>query len=261
VDCLPLIAISIMSKKIASGADRVVLDVKVGSGALLPELGRARELAEWMVSLGKEFHRPTTAVLSNMDQPLGRQVGNALEVKEAIETLRGEGPADLTALSLELGSQMLLVSGVVTDAESGRKQLAQLLKVGAGLDKLKEIIANQSGDPAVVDDLSLLPRTHDRVVIPASTAGFVQMIDARTIGWASQLLGAGRLRMEDSVDLAVGITLNKKVGDPVVAGEPLAVLHFNNPERLVEVSDQVSRAFLIGALPPTNSPLIYEIIS
>lgn len=261
VDCLPLIASSVMSKKIAGGADRIVLDVKVGSGGFMTELTAARELASWMVRLGKEFDRPTVAVLSSMEQPLGKAVGNALEVREAIMALRGEGESDLVELSLTLGAQMLCAAGAAASPEAGYQRMKELLRQGAGLEKMRSIIEAQGGNPRVVDDLNLLPEAVEQIPVKAPASGFVREINAREIGWGSLLLGAGRLRQEDGVDPAVGIVLLKKIGDYVEEGEPLAVLHVNKRDFLPEVERRALAAFCIGSEQPPKQPLIYEVIS
>jgi len=260
VDSLPLIACSIMSKKIAGGADRIVLDVKVGSGGFLPSSEEARSLGELMAAIGKEFQRKTVIVLSGMEQPLGYAVGNALEVKEAVHTLRGEGPADLTELCLVLGGEMLAAAGAAPTPQIGRQRLQDLLKQGAGLDKLREIIIAQGGFPDFIEQPSLLPAAAQEIHVPAGESGFVQAIDARETGWVSLLLGAGRLRKEDAVDPAVGVTLKKKVGDAVAVGETLAVLHVNSAENLLEAERRMSGAFVIGARRPAAPPLIYDVI-
>ncbi|MDH7576253.1 MAG: pyrimidine-nucleoside phosphorylase [Bacillota bacterium] len=261
VDCLPLIASSVMSKKMAGGADRIVLDVKVGSGGFLPAVDEARALARLMVALGEEFNRRTVAVLSSMEQPLGFAVGNGPEVREAILTLKGEGPRDLVELCLELGSQMLYAAEAVSSPEAGREKLESLWRQGAGLVKMREIITAQGGEPEVVEDLSLLPRASREVEIKAPTGGYVSAINARELGWAALLLGAGRMKKEDQVDPAVGIALKKKVGDYVALGEALAVLHVNKEEHLPEARNRVAKAFLLGSDPPPFSPQIYEVIS
>lgn len=261
VDCIPLIASSVMSKKIAGGADRIVLDVKVGSGGFMTDIDSARELAGWMVRLGKEFGRPTVAVLSNMEQPLGRAVGNALEVKEAIMALRGEGEPDLVELSLTLGAQMLYAAGVVGSPEAGYRMLEELLRRGAGLEKMRSIIEAQGGDPRVIDDPSVLPEAAEKIPVKAPVAGYVRRINAREIGWVALLLGAGRLRKEDRVDPAAGLVLAKKVGDYVEEGEVLAELYVNRRSFLKEAEDRALAAFDIGAQRPYPPPLVYEVIS
>lgn len=260
VDSLPLIASSIMSKKIAGGADRIVLDVKVGSGGFLPFVDRARALGELMAALGSEFHRKTVIVISSMEQPLGLAVGNALEVEEAIATLKGNGPRDLIELCLVLGGEMLAAAGAAPSPDEGRILLEKLLAQGAGLAKMREMIEAQGGSPEVLDNPELLPRAVERIMVQADKEGFVHLINAREIGWASLLLGAGRLRKEDKIDPAVGIVLRKKMGDPVAVGEPLAELHVNSRDNLDEVKERVKKSFAIGQERPQLPPLIYDII-
>jgi pyrimidine-nucleoside phosphorylase len=260
VECLPLIAASVMSKKIAAGADRIVLDVKVGPGGFMTNLDGARALAETMVALGREFGRSAVAVLSSMQQPLGLAIGNALEVHEALLTLSGKGPADLTELCLRLGAQMLIAGEVVADAASGYELLAGKLRQGAGLAKMREIVSAQGGLASVVDNPDLLPLAVALVVVRSAGSGYVQSIKANELGWASLLLGAGRMQKEDQVDPAVGITLNKKLGDWVAPGDALAVLHVNRNNNLQEAEQRTAAAFTIGETPPEIPPLIYEII-
>jgi pyrimidine-nucleoside phosphorylase len=260
VDSIPLIASSIMSKKIAGGADGIILDVKVGSGGFLPSVERARALGELMTALGKEFGRKTVIVLSSMVQPLGNAVGNALEVQEAVQTLKGEGPADITELCLVLGGEMLAAAGAVENLQLGRERIQVLLEEGAGLDKLREIIIAQGGFPDFIDQPSLLPTAAKKYEVQAQESGFIQEINAREVGWVSLLLGAGRLRKEDSIDPAVGITLKKKVGDAIIKGETLAVLHINSDENLEEAKMRISEAFTIGPEHQPLPPLIYDII-
>lgn len=261
VDCLPLIASSVMSKKIAGGADRVVLDVKVGPGGFLSDLQQARRLAELMAELGKEFRMKTVVLLTSMAQPLGRAVGNALEVEEAVMTLQGKGPQDLTELCLALGGEMLAAAEVVATPMDGRRKLESLLKSGAGLAKFRELIAAQGGSPEVVDDPSLLPRARRLIEVRASESGFIREINAREIGVAVLLLGGGRLHKGDTIDPAVGVVMEKKVGDYVHSGEPLAVLHVDDEGNLPEVRERVAQSFLIGGEKPSLPPLIYEVIS
>ena len=214
VDSLPLIATSIMSKKLAAGADAFVLDVKTGDGAFMKELEEAFTLAEAMVEIGTGAGRETIAVITNMDQPLGWAVGNALEVKEAILTLQGKGPVDLAELCQVLGSWMLLLGGKATCLQEGRKILEQTIASGAALDKLRELIRLQHGDTAVVDDFSPLPRAKVTVPVKAVDRGYVHRLRAETVGRAAMALGAGRETKDDPVDLAVGVVLVKKSGRP-----------------------------------------------
>jgi pyrimidine-nucleoside phosphorylase len=260
VDSLPLIASSIMSKKIASGADRIVLDVKVGSGGFLPCVDDARALGELMTAIGREFDRQTVIILSSMVQPLGCAVGNALEVEEAVRTLQGEGPADLTELCLVLGGEMLAAAGIAETPQVGRERLQVLLDQGAGLEKLRDIVIAQGGSPDFIDDPSLLPAAAQKIEVTSPESGFIQEVDAREVGWVSLLLGAGRLSKEDTIDPTVGITMRKKAGDRVVAGEVLAVLHVNSMENLDEAKQRLSRAFTIGREQPSLPPLIYDVI-
>jgi pyrimidine-nucleoside phosphorylase len=260
VDSLPLIASSIVSKKIAGGADRFVLDVKVGSGGFLPFVDRARALGVLLAGLGSDFHRKTVIVISSMEQPLGREVGNALEVQEAVSTLKGDGPSDLVELCLVLGGEMLAAADAAESPEEGRKHLEELLKQGAGFEKLRESVKAQGGSLDVIDNPELLPKAREQVVVKADKQGFIQGINAREIGWASLLLGAGRLNKEDIIDPAVGITLQKKMGDAVAVGTPLAVLHVNRTDNLDEVKERVKNAFVIGPDSPTLPPMIYDVI-
>ena len=261
VECLPLIAASVMSKKIAGGADRIVLDVKVGPGGFMATLDSARSLAELMVALGRQFGRRTVCVLSSMQQPLGLAIGNALEVREALATLSGQGPADLVELCLQLGAQMLVTAGAAADAPAGYELLSVKLRQGAGLAKMREIISGQGGLTAVVDHPELLPRAARQVAVTSSSGGFVQAIRADELGWACILLGAGRLEKDDRVDPAVGIVLTRKLGARVAPGDTLAVLHVNREDNLMEAKERLAGAFLIGPVPPEIPPLIYEIIS
>lgn len=245
VNSIPLIASSIMSKKIASGADAIVLDVKTGDGAFMKELDEAKELASCMVDIGNRVGRRTVAVLSDMSQPLGNAIGNALEVKEAIDTLRGVGPDDLTELCLTLGSHMTVLAGVAHNMEEARKLLEQSIASGRALEKFKTFLAAQGGDSSVVDDPARLPAAKYRYEVPARDTGFVSSIAAERIGTAAMLLGAGRATKESKIDLAVGIVLRKKIGDPVNAGESLAVIHANN-EEVQQVIDEIYKSIIIS---------------
>lgn len=225
VESLPLIASSIMSKKLASGADAIVLDVKVGRGAFMKDLEHARELASAMVSIGRLAGRQVRAVLTQMDQPLGKAIGNALEVREAILTLRGQGPADLTELCLTLGAQMVVLAGKAQQEQAARSMLEKALSDGSALAKFKEFLAAQGGDARVVDDLSLLPRAPVLKTLHAQQTGVLKGLDAQAIGLIAMRLGAGRALHGDIIDPAVGLVLQRKVGERVVAGEPLVEVH------------------------------------
>jgi pyrimidine-nucleoside phosphorylase/thymidine phosphorylase len=261
VDCIPLIVSSIVSKKIAGGTDGIVFDVKVGSGGFLSDLKSARQLAQLMVALVEQFGKKAVAVLSNMEQPLGLSVGNALEVREAILTLQGKGPPDLVELCLELGSQMLLLAGVVPSVRAGKEKLRDLLQRKAGLEKLQQMILAQGGNSEVVANLELLPCSAQTLEVKSCSAGYIKEIAARSIGNAALLLGAGRLKKGDQVDPAVGVTLMKKVGDYVTPGETLAVLHFNSSRHLEEAQQLVATAFHFSPEPPEKPALIFEVIT
>jgi len=260
VDSTPLIAASVMSKKIAGGSDAIVLDVKTGSGAFMKTLGGARDLARTMVGIGTSVGRRTVAVITDMDQPLGRAVGNALEVAEAVETLRGAGPRDLRELCLVLGAQMVTLSGVARSPGEGRALLTKLLDGGGALAKLAEMVEAQGGQRRVVEDPRVLPVAPVQLPATAPSSGYVAAIDAQAIGLAAMGLGAGRAKKDDVVDPAVGIVLDKKVGDPVTAGDPLAVVHAADRARAAEAARRVQAAFRIAPQAAEMRPLIHEVI-
>lgn len=261
VDSIPLIAASVMSKKIAAGADAIVLDVKAGSGAFMRNVEQALKLAKTMVGIGRQAGRRTVALVTDMDQPLGYAVGNALEVIEAIETLKGQGPPDLTELCLALGSQMLLLGGKAASPEEGRGILSGLLGNGGALAKFEELVSAQGGDARVAKDSAFLPRAALQEKVYAAGEGFVQQINAERIGRAAMVLGAGRETKESSIDLFAGVVLGKKVGDPVKSSELLAVLHSNNSGKIPEAAQIVREAFTIGAGRPGKRPLVITNIS
>ncbi|AIX09582.1 Pyrimidine-nucleoside phosphorylase [Bacillus subtilis] len=245
VNSIPLIASSIMSKKIAAGADAIVLDVKTGAGAFMKTEEDAAELAKAMVRIGNNVGRQTMAVISDMSQPLGFAIGNALEVKEAIDTLKGEGPEDLHELVLTLGSQMVVLAKKADTLDEARAKLEEVMKNGKALEKFKDFLKNQGGDSSIVDDPSKLPQAAYQIDVPAKEAGVVSEIVADEIGVAAMLLGAGRATKEDEIDLAVGIMLHKKVGDKVEKGEPLVTLYANREnvdEVIAKVYDNIRLA-------------------
>jgi len=260
VESIPLIAGSIMSKKIAGGANAIVLDVKTGSGAFMKEMEEARELAKTMVAIGEKVGRKTMAFITDMNQPLGYAVGNALEVKEAVETLRGNGPEDLRNLCIELGAGMLELAGRVGDLEEGRELLRKKLENGDALKKFTELIAAQEGNPEIVDDFNLLPKTDKKVELKAEQDGYISEIEALEVGISAMLLGAGRETKDSEIDLAVGIVLEKKVGDKVKKGETLAVLHVDDEKNLEEAKSKLAAAFSYSKEKPEQKELIYEII-
>jgi len=261
VDCLPLIASSIMSKKLAEGIDALVLDVKVGSGAFMKKPEDARALARTMVGIGKSMGKRVTAVLTDMDQPLGRKVGNALEVEESLEVLRGEGPADLVEVTVELTAEMLVLAGLVADLHAGRARVRQAISDGSGLAKFAEIVAAQGGDAEAVRDPSRLPRAKAQSEVRARNAGVVQAIQCEEVGLAGVELGAGRRKTDDQLDYAVGFTLLKKVGERVEAGEPLVRVHHNGQAALASVEARLERAYQLGEGQPAKRPLIVERIA
>ena len=260
VDQMSLIASSIMSKKLAAGADAIVLDVKTGSGAFMKTLEDAVSLAREMVRIGKDAGRRTVAVVTDMDQPLGRAVGNALEVKEAIETLKGRGPEDFRELCMTLGTQMLLAGGAAREAGQAREMLAEALESGRALEKLARFVEAQGGDPGAVYDTDLLPRASLAVPVVSGESGYVTHIACEEVGICSLILGGGRETKESVIDLSVGLILNKKPGDPVERGEVLAYLHANDPGKAAEAGERLLGAYRIGPKMPQKSPLIKEII-
>jgi len=259
VNSIPLIASSIMSKKIAAGADAIVLDVKVGDGAFMKTTEDATELATAMVSIGNNVGRNTMAIISSMEEPLGRAIGNALEVKEAIETLKGEGPDDLTELSLELGSQMVVLGGKADTLEEARTRLQEVIDDGSALEKFKVFLKNQGGDASMVDDLDKLPQAKYTFEVEAEKSGFVEQIGSEAMGVASSMLGAGRQTKEDVIDLAVGLMLNKKVGDRVETGESLVTI-YSNSENIEVVKQKILENYKIGD-NETNTGLIRKVIT
>jgi pyrimidine-nucleoside phosphorylase len=261
VDNLSLIASSIMSKKIASGSDAIVLDVKTGSGAFMKDTDDAVALAEAMVDIGVLTGRNTMAVVTDMDQPLGNAVGNALEVQEAIEILKGEHKGDLLEVSLVLASWMLVLSGKAENDKAARERLIQAIESGEGLKRLAMMIEAQGGDPRVTDDVNLLPRAAREIPMTAEKGGWITSIRAEEIGVAALLLGAGRTKKSDVIDPAVGLWMKKRLGDPVKPGDVLAVLYVNDQSRLEEVRARFSGAVEIGPEAPAKRPLIHRIIT
>ncbi|KQU13326.1 thymidine phosphorylase [Bacillus sp. Leaf49] len=230
VNSIPLIASSIMSKKIAAGADAIVLDVKTGAGAFMKTPEDSEKLAKAMVRIGNNVGRQTMAVISDMSQPLGLAIGNSLEVKEAIDTLKGEGPEDLNELVLTLGSQMVVLAKKAETLDEAREKLIEVMKNGKALEKFKEFLENQGGDGSIVDQPEKLPQAPYQIEVPAKESGMIAEIVADEIGVAAMILGAGRATKEDDIDLSVGIMLNKKVGDRVEKGESLVTLHANRED-------------------------------
>lgn len=256
VDSIPLIASSIMSKKIAAGADAIVLDVKTGDGAFMKNLDDAKELAKAMVDIGNGVGRKTKAIISDMSQPLGLAVGNALEIKEAIDTLSGNGPEDLNELCLTLGSHMIVLAGKAETIEEARQKLEEVMKNGRALEVFKTFLASQGGDASVVDNPEKLPQAKYLIEVPAKESGFVAKIAAEEIGVAAMLLGAGRATKESEIDLAVGLVLNKKVGDEVAKGESIVTIHAN-AENVEKVMNMIYDAYEISGEKTEAPTLIY----
>lgn len=259
VPSMPLIVGSIISKKVAGGADAIVLDVKVGSGAFMKTENDARSLATELQRVGELLGRTVVAVLTDMDQPLGRAVGNALEVREAIETLRGEGPADLAELCLVLGSKMLVLGGIADDEAGARARLEDSIASGRALDTFRQWVAAQGGDARVADDVSLLPvGVHTRTVC-ADDEGWVAGFDAEGVGRAAMALGAGRARKEDRIDPGAGLLLEAKTGDRVSTGSVLATLYTSDAALLDEATERLLAAVRVSETEPVVPPLFHEV--
>ncbi|MFY0570530.1 thymidine phosphorylase [Archangium lansingense] len=259
VDCIPLIASSIMSKKLAEGINALVLDIKVGSGAFMKTAEDARVLARTMIGIGAEMGRKVTALLTDMNQPLGRAVGNALEIVEAVEMLHGRAPADYTEVTLALTAEMLVLGGKAASIAEARQKLGKVMADGSAVRKLKEIVQAQGGDPRAIDDYSRLPQARSTVdVVVAPKDGFVTVIDTEAVGLAAVALGAGRQRVDSVIDPAVGFTLLRKEGEAVKAGEPVVRVHYNDPAPLEEVKARLNAAYHFGPQAPAPRPLVIE---
>jgi pyrimidine-nucleoside phosphorylase len=256
-----LICASIMSKKLAEGIDGLVLDVKTGSGAFMKKLEDSIYLAELMVETGKRMGKQMVALITDMDQPLGRKIGNSLEIEECIEVLRGEGPDDLRELCLELTGWMFYLAKRTTTVALGRELAAELIANRSGLEKFREIIWLQGGNREVIDDTNLLPRAANRVAVLSPASGFVGSIQCEHVGTAGVVLGGGREKKEDSVDPGVGLILHKKVGDAVRAGEPLCTVFYNSDARLPEARRLLEGAYTITEQPPAEKrPLVHKVL-
>lgn len=258
VNCIPLIASSIMSKKLAEGIDALVLDVKVGSGAFMRDLDDARELAQTMIDIGRSMGRDVRALITDMDQPLGLTVGNALEVRESIEVMRGQGPTDVTDLTIELVTEMLDMAGRVEDRNQTRTVLREMLGDGTALKVFRRMIEAQGGDPAVCDDMSRLPKARHVRALEAWDTGMITRMHTTEVGIAALELGAGRRTKEDDVDPAVGLVLHKKRGDEISKGEPILDIHYSDPTHLAECVRRLKDAITIGDGPAYSQPLVHE---
>lgn len=259
VDSIPLIASSIMSKKIAAGADSIVLDVKTGSGAFMKSFDDAKALAEEMVAIGKNVGRQTVAVITDMDQPLGFEIGNANEVKEAIEVLSGKDVNDLKTIALTIAGHMAVLGEFYPTFDEAYADLEKRMADGHALEVFRQFVAAQGGDASLVDDLSKLPQAKYETTFVAKQAGYVESIIADEVGVAAMLLGAGRATKEDQLDFAAGITLEKKVGDKVEAGDVIAVLR-SNKEDMTSALERMDHAYTIGATEPKARPLVHAVI-
>lgn len=260
VDNMSLIASSIMSKKLASGADAIVLDVKVGDGAFMKTPETAKELAQEMVDIGKHLGRETIGVISDMDQPLGYAIGNSLEVIEAIELLKGNGPKDLLELTLTIGSNMLLCAKMAESEEEARKMLMENIENGKGLEKLKDFVKAQGGDITPIDDYSKFPQAKYVEKVTSPVDGYITKIHAEAFGLIAMELGAGRATKESEIDLAVGIVLNKKRGEKVNKGDVLAYIHSNSDEKIEKARKSILENIVIEDNYDLNIPLIYDIV-
>ncbi len=261
VECIPLICGSILSKKLAEGIDALVLDVKFGRGAFMKTKAEAQKLAEALVAVGRAGGKQVRALLTAMDQPLGRAVGNALEVAESIACLRGEGPADLMEVTYALGAHMLILGGVAQTEAEAKDKLHRVVADGSALAKLREIVAAQGGDARVIDDPSRLPQAKLKVALPSPRAGFVREVDALTVALAALRLGAGRARAEDKIDPAVGVSGLAKIGERVEAGAPLCIIHASDEKSLADAKAMLAGAFTIGDSTVAPTRLIAETIS
>lgn len=258
VESIPLITASILSKKVAEGIDGLVMDVKFGNGAFMKSFEQARQLAQSLASVGRGLGLDVRVLLTDMSQPLGQAVGNALEVIECIEVLKGRGPADLKQLSVELAAHMVVLGQKAASLDEARRLMEQQISNGAGLEKLRAVIAAQGGDPLVVNDYARMPQAAYRAEVVASVDGFVADINAETIGLAAMQLGAGRELIDSLIDPAVGIVLHKKVGDQVQVGQPLATIYYNAAEKMEQARRMVIQAYSYSDAPPAPRPLVAE---
>ena len=256
-----LICASIMSKKLAEGIDALVLDVKTGSGAFMKSDKDAAFLAELMVETGERMGKQVVALITDMDQPLGNKIGNALEVVEVVEILRDRGPEDLRELCLELAGWMLHLGGVSSTVAEGKKQSAQLISSGKALEKFRQMVELQGGDSRIVDDVKMLPQARHTMEVSSAKTGYLAAMQCENIGTACVILGGGRERKEDSVDPAVGIVLHKRVGDRVAAGEPLATIHYNADAHATRARQLIEASCVVtDTAPSTKRPLIHRVI-
>lgn len=261
VESIPLIAASVVSKKVAAGSDVILLDVKVGQGAFMKSIEDAKALSDMMLAVGERLGKRLICVVSDMEQPLGFNIGHANEVEEAIKTLQGQGPKDLTDLCVELGALLLEGAGKVSDVAAGRAKLQKIIESGEAIVKLREMILAQGGDASVIESPKKMPQPQHAIPVEATEAGFVQALDAYVVGSAGKILGAGRLVKGAPIDLAVGINLVKKVGDRVEVGETLGVLLANDSSKAKQAADELRRAYTIGKQAPNVEPTIKAVFT
>jgi pyrimidine-nucleoside phosphorylase len=258
VESIPLISASIMSKKLAEGIDGLVLDVKTGNGAFMERYEDSVTLARTMVAIGRGLGKRMRALITRMDQPLGHAVGNAVEIAECVECLRGGGPFDLVVLSVELAAEMVVMADLASTLDDARERCYATIANGSALDRFRRVVAAQGGDPRAIDDLSRLPAPRRQIPLLADRSGFVQSLAARLIGQATMLLGAGRARVDSTIDPAVGVILHKKIGDIVASREPLCTLLVNDETALDHATAMIRDAFKIGEAQPDLDGLIVE---
>ncbi|QNO16199.1 pyrimidine-nucleoside phosphorylase [Alkalicella caledoniensis] len=261
VDSIPLIASSIMSKKLAAGADGIVLDVKTGDGAFMKTKEDSFRLAQEMVGIGTHLNKETVAFITDMDQPLGEAIGNSLEVIEAIETLKGRGPKDLLELCLELGAQMLVIAKIYESAGEAKVRLQELIDDGSAIEKLKQFIAAQGGNPEVVNDYHLLPTAKEKLVVCSDVCGYVSKIESEGLGTLAMILGAGRAKKSDPIDHGVGIVIHKKVGDEVTQGEKVATLYVNTIVNEEDLINECLNKFTFSGEKTKKPKLIYGLVT
>ncbi|CEN24184.1 pyrimidine-nucleoside phosphorylase [[Clostridium] sordellii] len=261
VDNISLIASSIMCKKLASGADAIVLDVKTGDGAFMKTIDDSFALAKEMVDIGDNMNRETVALITDMDEPLGFAVGNSLEVIEAIETLKGRGPKDFVMLCETLGAYMLVLAKVAKDFEEGKTKIKEAISSGSALEKLREFIENQGGDSAIVDDYTLLPQAKEIMEIKAPKTGYIKKIEAEEVGVSAMMLGAGRETKDDELDLSAGIVLTKKVSDFVNEGDTIAYMHYNKLDKIDSAKERFLNAYIISDEKVEEGKLVYGVVT
>ncbi len=261
VDSIPLITASILSKKIAAGADTILLDVKYGSGAFVKSFDNAKRLSEMMVLIGKKLGKSIITAISDMDQPLGNTIGHTLEVIEAIETLKGNGPQDLTKICLRFGGIMLMQAKKVKSIEEGETLLKKNISSGKALAKFKEFVVAQGGDVSVVDNYEIMPKAEHKIEILSNESGYIGQLDALLVAETAKLLGAGRDTKDEEIDLGVGVELKAKRGQNIESGDLLAVLHANSLRNIEKALKNIQNAFVFSSKAPINFPLIREVIS